>query len=349
MAGKKQLGILTGGGDCPGLNAAIRATAKTAIQMGYKVIGIRNGWKGFIDDEHEILDSANTSGIIAQGGTILGTSRISPFKIENGPQRVFDGFAKLGLEALAVLGGEGTLSVTSQLFEMGLPVVGIPKTIDNDVKETDYTIGFQTAVEIATEALDRLRSTAASHHRVMLLEVMGRKAGWIATYAGMAGGADAILIPEISLGKDVTDELCHMLKQRSRRGKGFSIVVVAEGTELEGRTAGKRSLHGSKNEKTYVLGGIANILGEIIEKKTGLETRVSSLDYIQRGGTPVAYDRSLATAFGIKAAELIKEKKYGEMTALKGKRITSVLLEKVADGVKTVNLNAYKMAEVFFG
>ncbi len=349
MAGRKKLGILTGGGDCPGLNAAIRATAKTAIQMGYEVIGIRNGWRGFIDDEHEILDSANTSGIINQGGTILGTSRMSPFKIENGPRRVFDGFAELGLEALAVLGGEGTLSVTSQLFEMGLPVVGIPKTIDNDVKETDFTIGFQTAVEIATEALDRLRSTAASHHRVMLLEVMGRKAGWIATYAGMAGGADAILIPEIPLDKDVTDELCHMLKQRSRRGKGFSIVVVAEGTELEERTAGRRSFRESKNEKTYVLGGIANVLRELIEKKTGLETRVSSLDYIQRGGTPVAYDRSLATAFGIKAAELIKEKKYGEMTALKGNRITSVLLEKVADGIKTVNLNAYKMAEVFFG
>jgi len=349
MAVRKKLGILTGGGDCPGLNAAIRATAKTAIQMGYEVIGIRNGWKGFIDDEHEILDNVNTSGIIDRGGTILGTSRMSPFKIENGPQRVFDVFAELELEALAVLGGEGTLSVASKLFEMGLPVVGIPKTIDNDVKETDYTIGFQTAVEIATEALDRLRSTAASHHRVMLLEVMGRKAGWIATYAGMAGGADAILIPEIPLGKDVTDELCHMLKQRSREGKGFSIVVVAEGAELQGRTARRRSFHESKNEKTYVLGGTANVLGELIEKKTGLETRVSSLDYIQRGGTPVAYDRCLATAFGTKAAELIKEKKYGEMTALKGNRITSVLLEKVADGIKTVHLNAYKMAEIFFG
>jgi len=349
MAVRKKLGILTGGGDCPGLNAAIRATAKTAIQMGYEVIGIRNGWKGFIDDEHEILDNVNTSGIIDRGGTILGTSRMSPFKIENGPQRVFDVFAELELEALAVLGGEGTLSVASKLFEMGLPVVGIPKTIDNDVKETDYTIGFQTAVEIATEALDRLRSTAASHHRVMLLEVMGRKAGWIATYAGMAGGADAILIPEIPLGKDVTDELCHMLKQRSREGKGFSIVVVAEGAELQGRTARRHSFHESKNEKAHVLGGTANVLGEIIEKKTGLETRVSSLDYIQRGGTPVAYDRCLATAFGTKAAELIKEKKYGEMTALKGNRITSVLLEKVADGIKTVHLNAYKMAEIFFG
>jgi 6-phosphofructokinase 1 len=317
--------------------------------MGYEVIGIRNGWKGLIDDENEILNSTNTSGIIDKGGTILGTSRISPFTIENGPQRVFDGFRERKLEALAVLGGDGTLSVTNQLFKMGLPVVGMPKTIDNDVKETDYTIGFQTAVQIATEALDRLRSTAESHHRVMLLEVMGRKAGWIATYAGMANGADAILIPEIPLGKERMKGLCHMLKRRNQKGKRFSIVVVAEGTELEGNHMGRRNFNISKNEKTCVLGGIANVLGEIIENRTGLETRVSSLDYIQRGGTPVAYDRSLATAFGVKATELIKEKKYGEMTALKGNRITSVLLEKVADGTKTVNLNAYRMAELFFG
>ena len=349
MAGRKRIGILTGGGDCPGLNAAIRATAKTALQMGYEVIGIRNGWRGFIDDENEILDSANTSGIIAQGGTILGTSRMSPFKIENGPQRVFDGFAELGLEALAVLGGEGTLSVTSQLFEMGLPVVGIPKTIDNDVKETDYTIGFQTAVQIATDALDRLRSTAESHNRVMLLEVMGRNTGWIATYAGMANGADAILIPEIPLDKERIEELCHMLKQRDQRGTTSSIVVVAEGTELEGKTIGRHSFDILQNEKTYGLGGIGNVLGEIIEKKTGLETRVSSLDYIQRGGTPVAYDRSLAIGYGVKATELVKDKKYGEMTALKGNRITSVFLEKVADGIKTVNLNAYRIAQIFFG
>ncbi|MFQ5826044.1 MAG: 6-phosphofructokinase [Dehalococcoidia bacterium] len=349
MERKKRIGILTGGGDCPGLNAAIRATAKTAIKMGYEVIGIRNGWKGFIDDENKILDGDNTSGIIDKGGTILGTSRLSPFQIENGPQLVFDGFEKLGLEALVVLGGEGTLSCASRLFKMGLPVVGIPKTIDNDVKETNYTIGFQTAVQIATEALDRLRSTAESHHRVMLLEVMGRRTGWIATYAGMANGADAILIPEIPLDKERIEELCRMLKGRKRRGTTFSVIVVAEGTELEGKPIGRVSFDISKNEMTFRLGGIGNVLGEIIEKKTGFETRVSSLDYVQRGGTPVAYDRSLATAFGVKAAELIGDKKYGEMTALKGNRITSVLLEKVADGIKTVNLNAYRIAEIFFG
>ncbi len=349
MDRKKRIGILTGGGDCPGLNAAIRATAKTAIRQGYEVIGIRNGWKGFIDNENEILDGIRTSGIIDRGGTILGTSRVSPFHVEEGPQRVFDGFTQLGLKALVVLGGEGTLSATNRLSRMGLPVVGIPKTIDNDVKETSFTIGFQTAVQIATDALDRLRSTAESHHRIMLLEVMGRNTGWIATYAGMANGADAILIPEIPLDKERIEELCRMLKARCKKGKNFSIVVVAEGTILEGKTIKKPGFDISENENTPGLGGIASVLGKIVQQKTGLETRVSSLGYVQRGGTPVAYDRSLATAFGVKAIELIEEKIYGEMTALKGNTITSVLLEKVADGIKTVNLNIYKVAEVFFG
>jgi 6-phosphofructokinase 1 len=354
MEGKKRIGILTGGGDCPGLNAAIRATAKTAIRKGYEVVGIRNGWQGFIDNENEILDAFKTSGIIDRGGTILGTSRFSPLRIKNGPQRVLDGFNDLGLEALVVLGGEGTLSVTTQLFKMGLPVVGIPKTIDNDVKGTSFTIGFQTAVQIATDALDRLRSTAESHHRVMLLEVMGRHTGWIATYAGMANGADAIIIPEIPLDKERIEELCQMLKERKRRGVSFSIVVVAEGTELHGKTIQQRGLatsklDTSKNERSRGLGGIAKVLGGIIARKTRLETRVSSLGYVQRGGTPVAYDRSLATAFGVKAIELIEEKTFGEMTALRGNRIISVPLYTVADGIKTVNLKIYKVAEVFFG
>lgn len=349
MNKKKRIGILTGGGDCPGLNAAIRATAKTAMRRGYDVIGIRNGWKGFIDNEHEILDGRRTSGIIDRGGTILGTSRVSPFHVEDGPQCVFDGFTQLELKALVVLGGEGTLSATNRLSKMGLPVVGIPKTIDNDVKGTNFTIGFQTAVQIATEALDRLRSTAESHHRVMLLEVMGRNTGWIATYAGMANGADAILIPEIPLDKDKIEELCRMLKERCKKGINFSIVVVAEGTRLEGETIKGPGFYTSGNKKIHGLGGIANVIGEIIQEKTGLETRVSSLGYVQRGGTPVAYDRSLATAFGVKAIELIEGEKYGEMTALKGNKITSVLLEEVADGIKTVNLNIYKVAEIFFG
>jgi len=349
MARKRRIGILTGGGDCPGLNAAIRATAKTAIGMGYKVIGIQNGWEGFIDDETQVLDIINTSGIIDRGGTILGTSRVSPFNIENGPQRVFEAFEKMDLEALVVLGGEGTLSVSNRLFKTGLPIVGIPKTIDNDVKGTSFTIGFQTAVQIATDALDRLRSTAASHHRVMLLEVMGRRTGWIATYAGMANGADAILIPEIPMDEEKTEALCCMLRERHRRHRHFSIVVVAEGTKLKVGDIERCGFDESGNEKPDRLGRVVQDLGSIIESRTGLETRVSSLGYIQRGGVPVAYDRSLATVFGVKAVQLVEEKRYGEMTALKGNKITSVELEKVADGIKTVNMNAYRIAEKFFG
>lgn len=349
MTGKKRIGILTGGGDCPGLNAAIRATAKTAMRRGYEVVGIHHGWKGLIYGENEILDGIKTSGIIDRGGTILGTSRLSPFGVENGPEKVFEVSKQLGLEALVVLGGEGTLSATSRLSQMGFPVVGIPKTIDNDVKGTNFTIGFQTAVQIATDALDRLRSTAESHHRVMLLEVMGRHTGWIATYAGMANGADAILIPEIPLGNEGIDHLCRILTARNEKGITFSIVVVAEGTLLHGKTIGRTVYDKSKNEESQILGGVASVLGATIQQNTGLETRVSVLGYVQRGGTPVAYDRSLATAFGVKAIELIEEKKYGEMTALKGNKITSVPLEKVAGGIKTVNLNIYHVAEIFFG
>ena len=335
MARSKRIGILTGGGDCPGLNAAIRAVTKTALQAGYEVLGFRDGWKGFMEDNHEILDSIRTSGIIDRGGTILGTSRFSPLHLKDGPRQALQGFKEMGLTALVVLGGEGTLSITGKLAQEGLPVVGIPKTIDNDVVGTDYTIGFQTAVQIATDALDRLRSTAESHHRVMLLEVMGRTVGWIATYAGLAAGADAILIPEIPLDEAKMDELCRMVKGRNKGGKHFSIIVVAEGVKLA--------------EKTEVSGWVGEVIGKIIEEKTGLETRFSSLDYIQRGGTPVAYDRNLATSFGVKAVELVREGKYGQMTAIKGNRIISTSLEKVVDKVKKVNLKVYKIAEMFFG
>ena len=349
MEAKKRIGILTGGGDCPGLNAAIRATTKAALKMGYEVVGFHDGWEGLLFKRSEVLDRIKTSGIIDRGGTILGASRTSPFSIKDGPQRLLDTFNELGLQALVVLGGEGTLSVASQLYEMGLPLVGIPKTIDNDVKETDFTIGFQTAVQIATDALDRLRSTAASHHRVMILEVMGRSTGWIATYAGMANGADAILIPEIPMDEKNMDELCQMLKSRNKRGINFSIVVVAEGIEVGGKLIFKPSLPMDKHEDPDRLGGVGQALAELIERKTGLHVRVSSLDYIQRGGTPVAYDRSLATAFGVKAVELISESKFGEMSALRGNRITSVPLQKVADGIKTVNMHAYNIAKIFFG
>jgi phosphofructokinase-like protein len=349
MEEKKRIGILTGGGDCPGLNAAIRATTKAALNMGYEVIGFHDGWEGLLFNKSEILDRIRTSGIIDRGGTILGASRTSPFQIKDGSQRVLDTFKEFELRALVVLGGEGTLSMASQLYEMGLPLVGIPKTIDNDVRETDFSIGFQTAVQIATDALDRLRSTAASHHRVMILEVMGRRTGWIATYAGMANGADAILIPEIPMDEKNTDELCDMLKSRNQRGINFSIVVVAEGVQLGGGVIFKPSLPMDKHEDPDRLGGVGQVLAALIERKTRLHVRVSSLDYIQRGGTPVAYDRSLATAFGVKAVELISDNSLGEMTALRGNRITSVPLQKVADGIKTVNMSAYRIAKIFFG
>jgi phosphofructokinase-like protein len=349
MEGKKRIGILTGGGDCPGLNAAIRAVTKAALRIDYEVIGFHDGWEGMLFNRSEALDRIKTSGIIDKGGTILGTSRTSPLRVKDGSQRVLDTFNELELQALVVLGGEGTLSVTSRLSEMGLPVVGIPKTIDNDVKGTDFTIGFQTAVQIATDALDRLRSTAASHHRVMILEVMGRRTGWIATYAGMANGADAILIPEIPMDEKNTDELCQMLKSRNQRGMNFSIVVVAEGTELAGEVMFKPSLPTDENKEPKRLGGVGQALAELIDRETGLHVRVSSLGYIQRGGTPVAYDRSLATAFGVKAVELISDNRFGEMTALRGNRITSIPLQQVANGIKTVNMNAYRVAATFFG
>jgi len=344
----KKIGILTGGGDCPGLNAAIRATTKTAINAGYDVIGIMDGWKGFFDDNYTVLDRVKTSGIIDRGGTILGTSRLSPLTEENGVQRVRDAVQKLGLQAVVVLGGNGTLSVASIMFSKGIPVIGIPKTIDNDVEGTDYSIGFQTAVQIATDALDRLRSTAESHHRVMLLEVMGRSAGWIATYSGIANGADAILIPELPLNEVKVKMLCRMLGTRNERGAKFSVIVVAEGTVFEGKILVRGKLEQAVGGRLEGLGGIAKVIGDVIQHETGLETRVSSLDYIQRGGTPVAYDRSLATAFGVKATELIEKGKLGVMTALRNNRVTGIPLTEVQDKIKTVSLSAFRMAEKFF-
>jgi phosphofructokinase-like protein len=349
MAKTKRIGILTSGGDCPGLNAAIRATAKAAIREDYEVIGIRNGWKGFFDDNYLTLDRINTSGIIDRGGTMLGSSRLSPLEEENGVEMVFNKFDKLELQGLVVLGGEGTLSVTSKLHRKGLKVIGIPKTIDNDVKGTSFSIGFQTAVQVATDALDRLRSTAESHHRIMLLEVMGRTTGWIATYAGMANGADAILIPEIPMDDKKLDDLCRMLELRSKRGANFSVIVVAEGTMLHGKTVERPVLDLYDSGEAYRLGGIGTIIGGIIEKRIGIETRVTTLGYVQRGGTPAAYDRSLATAFGVKAVNLISEEKYGMMTALKGNRIIHVPLTEVEDQVKKIDLKIYRTAEVFFG
>jgi 6-phosphofructokinase 1 len=343
---KKRIGILTSGGDCPGLNAAIRAAAKTAITSGYDVIGIIRGWQGLLGEKSNIilLDRINTSNIIDRGGTILSTSRTSPFDIEDGPQQVLNSVKRLGLEGLIVLGGDGTLNCSLEMWQMGLPIIGIPKTIDNDVRGTEYCIGFQTAVQVATDALDRLRSTAASHHRVMILEVMGRNAGWIATYAGMANGADYILIPEIVMDDKKIDKLIQMLEARSKRGISFSIIVVAEGTIMDGS---KYSFN--IEGKTSKLGGVGRYLAEIISDRTDFNTRFSALGYVQRGGTPVAYDRSLATHFGVKAMALAKEGKYGRLIALKNNKVRDVPLEDVKGGIRPINLRIYKIAEQFFG
>lgn len=341
----KKVGVLTGGGDCPGLNSVIRAVVRYAAKKSYKVIGIKNGWKGLVENNTVDLDLGAVSGILSKGGTILGTSRTNPYKKEDGVRKVKENFKKLGLEALIVIGGEDTLGVASKLYKEGLNVVGAPKTIDNDLSCTDVTFGFDTAINIATDAIDRLHTTAESHNRIMVVEVMGRHAGWIAIEAGMAGGADVILIPEVPI--DI-DKVCDLLKKRHARGKTFSIVVVAEGAKF------KKSTSIKQEEKLDAfghirLGGIGHLLGEEIEKKTGFETRVTVLGHIQRGGTPTAFDRVLGTRFGIKAMELVLDKNYGKMAALEGRKIAAVSLEKAVSKLKTVDMELYEIAKIFFG
>ncbi len=341
----KRLGILTGGGDCPGLNPVIRAAVRKAFNEGYEVLGIKYGWKGLIEGEMMPLDLRSVSGILPKGGTILGTSRTNPYKKEGGVQKVKDNFKKFELDALIAVGGEDTLGVANKLFKEGLKVVGVPKTIDNDLSETDFTFGFDTAVNIVTECIDRLHTTAESHNRIMVVEVMGRHAGWIAVHSGIAGGADIILIPELPI--DI-EEVCNILRKRHEHGKNFSIVVVAEGATFKDD---KEILSTEKlDEFGHVrLGGIGQALGELIEKKTGFETRVTVLGYIQRGGSPTAFDRVLGTRFGVKAVELVKEGKFGEMVSLQGNKIVSVPIEKAVGKLKTVDMDLYNIAKVFFG
>ncbi|MCM8766069.1 MAG: 6-phosphofructokinase [Candidatus Omnitrophica bacterium] len=340
-----RIGILTGGGDCPGLNPVIRAVVRKAINEGWEVVGIKNGWKGLIEKDVVPLDLQSVSGILPKGGTILGTSRTNPYKKPEDVKRVKENYRALGLEALVAVGGEDTLGVAYKLYQEGLPIVGIPKTIDNDLSATDYTFGFDTAVNIATECIDRLHTTAESHHRIIVVEVMGRHAGWIATEAGIAGGADVILIPEVPI--DI-EEVCGLIKKRHQRGKTFSIVVVAEGARFkEGQVVTQEE---KLDEFGHVrLGGIGEALGEIIEKKTGFETRVVVLGHLQRGGTPTAFDRVLGTRFGIKAVELILQKEFGKMVSLQGNKIVSVPLERAVEKLKTVDMELYEIAKTFFG
>ncbi len=341
----KKIGILNGGGDCPGLNAVIRAVVRRGAQLSFQTLGIKWGWAGLLERDYEVLDLKSVSGILHRGGTILGTSRTNPFKDKDGGKRIKDNFSTLALHALVVVGGEDTLGVALKVHELGLPVVGIPKTIDNDLAGTDLTFGFDTAVSIATEAIDRLHTTAESHNRVIVVEVMGRGTGWIATFAGLAGGADVILIPEKPIQ---LDKVCELIGRRHARGKDFSIVVVAEGAKIEGQ----ETVKASKRKDAFgheQLGGIGQTLAQEIESRCDFETRVTVLGHVQRGGGPTAFDRILATRFGVFATDMVDRGEFGKMAALRGNRIESIPLAEAVQACKTVDPEIFKMAEVFFG
>src|SRR3954451_566468 len=301
----KKVAVLTGGGDCPGLNAVIRAVARRSFARGYDVVAAREGWRGMVDGLFSPLGPGQISGILPRGGTIIGTSRTNPYKLDGAVDKVRANFESQGIDALVAIGGEDTLGVAAQLFEeFQLPVVGVPKTIDNDLSATDYTFGFDTAVSICTEAIDRLHTTAESHNRVMVVEVMGRHAGWIAVHSGIAGGADVILIPEQRM---TVERCCELIQQRHARGKDFSIVVVGEGYPLtfESGSGHQTTVTDRLDEFGHIrLGGVGKQLGREIEQRTGFETRVTTLGHVQRGGSPTAYDRVLATRYGLLAADL---------------------------------------------
>jgi ATP-dependent phosphofructokinase / diphosphate-dependent phosphofructokinase len=344
-----KIGILTGGGDCPGLNAVIRAIVRKSNKNGWQTIGIENGWKGLMEIDTLNLDLDAISGILQKGGTILGTSRTNPYTIENGEKTVIDNSKKLGLDALVAIGGEDTLGVANKLGKIGFPVVGVPKTIDNDINGTDYTFGFDTAVNIAMDAIDRIHTTAESHKRVMIIEVMGRHAGWIAMHSGLAGGADIILIPEKPISiKNILD----IIYKRHERGKTFSIIVVAEGATFSetDQKDGKFILQDTKLDAFghVRLGGISTVLADLIEKETGIETRATILGHVQRGGTPTAADRVLGTRFGMHAVDMIRDKKWGRMAALQGTHIVDIPLDEAVKTIKTVDDKFYSVAEVFF-
>ena len=341
----KSVGILTGGGDCPGLNAVIRAVVRRADAAGWQVVGVREGWRGLVEPIFEDLGPAQVSGILPRGGTIVGTSRTNPFKLEGAVERVLQNFRDRELDALVAIGGEDTLGVAARRYaEHRLAVVGVPKTIDNDLSGTDYTFGFDTAVSVATEAIDRLHTTAESHNRVMVVEVMGRHTGWIAVMSGIAGGADVILIPEIPVD---FEEVAESIRKRHARGKNFSIVVVSEGCELPGLSdAEERDQFG---HVTLSKRGVGDALGHEIEQRTGYETRVTVLGHIQRGGSPTSRDRVLATRFGLKAADLALAGEFGQMAALHGDDVVAVPLAEATAELKRVPPEWMDVARAFFG
>jgi 6-phosphofructokinase 1 len=341
------IGVLTGGGDCPGLNAVIRAIVRKGIdRYDHTIVGFRDGWRGPLENAWEELTIESTRGILPRGGTILGSSRTNPFKHERGFERIRDNLTGLEIDGLIAIGGEDTLGAAARLHEDGLPIVGVPKTIDNDLGATDLTFGFDTAVQVATDAIDRLHTTAESHHRNLVVEVMGRNAGWIALYSGVAGGADVILIPERPF--DI-EEVCRHIRRRHDRGRYFSIVVVAEGAlPAEGtmETIGGDAM----DEFGHVrLGGIGQRLEREIEERTGFETRTTVLGHIQRGGTPTAFDRVLATRFGVAAIDAATEGKWGMMTALHSMNIELVPIAQAVEELHMVSAEEYDAAAAFFG
>ena len=341
-----RIGVLTGGGDCPGLNAVIRAVARKGIDTyGHAFVGFRDGWRGPLESAYEELTIESTRGILPRGGTILGSSRTNPLKRDDGVEQIRATMESLGLGGLIAIGGEDTLGAAAKLFEAGLPVLGVPKTIDNDLGGTDMTFGFDTAVQVATDAIDRLHTTAESHHRNLVVEVMGRHAGWIALHSGLAGGADVILIPERPF--DI-DEVCRLVRRRHARGRYFSIIVVAEGaTPKEGTM---EVVGGEADEFGHVrLGGIGQRLEREIEQRTGFETRTTVLGHIQRGGTATAFDRVLATRFGIAAIDAASEGRWGMMPALRSMRIELVPLKEAVASLRTVTEEDFAAARTFFG
>ena len=338
-----RIGVLTGGGDAPGLNAAIRAVARAAWREEFEVVGIRNGWLGLLTGDVFVLSPDAVSGILPRGGTILGTSRTNPFKSADGVQRILETLRDRGIDVLVAIGGDDTLGVAQKLSEQGVRVVGIPKTMDNDIPGTDFTIGFDTAVNTVMFACDKLHPTAEAHHRVMVVEVMGRDAGWVAAVGGLAGGADIILVPEVPFS---VDDVCERIRARHNRGKLFSIVVVAEGckpTDLRTQFVQDTRV----DEFGHVrLGGIGSVLGQEIEARTGYETRVTVLGHLQRGGSPTVFDRVLATRFGVAAVDLITQGRFGHMVALRGNKITAVPLSEGLSGSHTLDLNLYELAKI---
>lgn len=343
-----KVGVLTGGGDCPGLNPAIRAVVRLASKYGYDVIGFRYGWKGALTNQTTTLSVENIDDLLARGGTTLGSSRTNPYKEKNGPTTIKKNLESNGLDALIAIGGEDTIGVAAKLFKEGLPLVGIPKTIDNDLDCTAFTVGFPTAVEIVTEALDRIRTTAESHGRVMVVEIMGRHAGWLATYGGLAGGADIILVPEFPTKLDTLFSTVKKAKER----KNYAIVGVAEGAKLvdeEGKEITSQSAQPVDAFGHVQLGGIGDLVKNYIKEKTGFDTRLTSLGHLQRGGPPSAFDRVLATIYGMAAMELVKAKDYGKMPALMDGKIQTVKLSEATGKLKTLSSELYELSKNLFG